>query len=237
METKSLEIQIQDINQKLDFITSQLREQQRRQREMEELKADLTLIGKDIFQTAVQELDEVSQHFDTTDLLFLIKKLLRNTRNMTKMMDQVESASDFIKDAAPLSKHVFDQLMETLSELEKKGYFDFGREIFQIIDTVVTSFSVEDVKLLRENITTILMTVKNLTQPEMLSAVNNALNFFQKMDVDLAKDISYWQIMKELRDPEMKRGIAFMIQFVKNMSVQNGKNDQNTIQQINQKEE
>jgi len=97
---------------------------------------------------------------------------------------------------------------------------------------------VEDVRLLRENIATILLTVKNITQPEMLSRVNNALNFFQEMDVEVDKNIGYWQIMKALRDPELKRGIAFLIQFIKNMVHTNNKHnkqfiDQNNLKNIN----
>ncbi len=218
MENKTIEQQIQAINQKLDFITETMQEYQRRQREMQELKEDLTRIGKDLFQAATEELDEVAQHFDTSDLLYLLKKIMRNTRNLARMMDKMESAADFFQDATPLGKQVVGQLMDTLAEMEKKGYFDFAREVFQIIDTVVTSFTPDDVRLLRENITSILLTVKNLTQPEMLSTVNNALGFYRKMDIEIEKEISYWEIIKQLRDPEMKRGIAFMIQFVKNMA-------------------
>lgn len=222
MENKSIEQQIKDINDKLDFITEYIEGQQRRQREFQELKDDLTIIGKDIFQTATTELEEVAPHFDTGDLLNLIKKLLRNTRNLTRIMDQVESASDFLKDATPLGKHVVDQLMETLNEMEHKGYFDFTREFVKIFDTVVTTFSVEDVRLFRENVGIILLTLKNLTQPEMLGTVNNALSFFKKMDVQVHEKVGYWEIMKQMRDPELKRGIAFMIQFMKNMVSGNG---------------
>lgn len=222
MENKSIELQIQEINRKLDFITAQMQLQQRRQREFEELKEDLTVIGKDIFQAATKELDEVAHHFDTTDLLYLLKKLLRNVRNLSKMMDQVESAVDLMQDAAPLGKQVVGQIMDTLQQLDEKGYFDFSREFLKIVDTVVTTFSVEDVRLFRENVATILLTLKNLTQPEMLGTVNNALDFFKKMDVEVDKKISYWQIMKELHDPEMKRGIAFTIKFMKNLVKSNG---------------
>ncbi|MCK5454665.1 MAG: DUF1641 domain-containing protein [Calditrichia bacterium] len=225
METKQLEQQMLEINQKLDLLTQYMQEQQRRQREWQELKEDMTLIGKDIFQTAVEELDEVAHHFDTTDLMYLLKKLLRNTRNFSKMMDQFESAFDFVNDATPLGKQVLNQIMDTLSELENKGYFEFGKEAFKIIDTIVTTFTVDDIRLLRENISAIIITFRNMTQPEMLGSMNNALHFFQKMDVQVDKKIGYWQLMKEMRDPEFKRGIAFMINFMKNMVQTNGKSE------------
>lgn len=222
MDNKQIEQQLVEMNQKLNLIIEYLQEQKRRQQEWDELKNDLTLVGKDVFQTAVQELDEISYHFDTADLLYLLKKLLRNTRNLTKMMDQLESAIDFLHDITPLGKHILDELMENLTRLEKKGYFDFSREALKIIDTIVTSFTVEDVRLLRENIASILLTIKSFTQPQMLNTINNALNFFQKMEVMVEQDVSYWSLLKELRDPEFKRGLAFAIQFMKSMVHTNG---------------
>lgn len=222
MDNKQIEQQLVEINQKLNLITEYLQEQKRRQQEWDELKNDLTLVGKDVFQTAVQELDEISYHFDTADLLYLLKKMLRNTRNLTKMMDQLESATDFLHDITPLGKHILDEIMENLTSLEQKGYFDFGREALKIFDTIVTSFTVEDVRLLRENITSILLTIKSFTQPQMLSTINNALSFFQKMEVMVEEDVSYWSLLKELRDPEFKRGLAFAIQFMKSMVHTNG---------------
>jgi uncharacterized protein YjgD (DUF1641 family) len=218
MDKTNINKQLEDINQKLNFITEQMQAQQQKQREMQELKNDLTLIGKDVFDSAVKELEDVSPYFDTKDLIHLLKKILRNTRNLNSLLTQMESASDFFTDLKPLGKHMFDELMDNLNELDRKGYFEFFGEAKKIVDTIVTSFNTDDLKLLRENITTILMTVKNLTQPDMLSSVNNAVSFFKKMDVDLKKDVSYLTLIKQLKDPEVKRGISFMLEFVKNMA-------------------
>ena len=223
MENKNIENQLKDIQSKLDFITGQMAEYQKKQKEFQELKEDLTIIGKDIFNSMVEELDDVAPYFDTDDLIHLIKKLLRNTKNLNKILTQVESAQDLYQDIQPLTKQFFNEILETLNELDQKGYFEFFRESAKIVDTVVTSFSVEDVRLLRENIATILLTAKNMTQPEMLGTINNALGFFRKMDITVEKDISYFQIIKELRNPEVKQGIIFMLEFIKNMAKPNQK--------------
>jgi uncharacterized protein YjgD (DUF1641 family) len=64
-------------------------------------------------------------------------------------------------------------------------------------------------------------TLKNSTQPEMLQAMNNAVNVFQKLEVDDIPEYSIWKAMKEMRSPEMKKGIGFMISFLKNLSNEN----------------
>jgi uncharacterized protein YjgD (DUF1641 family) len=194
---------------------------------MKELRDDLTLIGKDVYQTAVVELDDISEHFDTEDLLSLFKKLLRNTRNLSRMLEQVEGAFDLFQDLKPLGKQVFNELLETLDEFDRKGYFEFMKAAVQIVDEVVTSFKVEDVQALRDNIVSIMLTVKNLTQPETLGVLNNAAGFFQKMDVAVDKDVSWGALFKELRDPEVKRGMMFLLAFAKNMAtpIDNGKDN------------
>ncbi len=222
METTELQQEIKSIHEKLDFLTEQLKQQQQYQREMKELKDDLGLISKDIFNAAVVELEDVAPHFDTADIVHLMKRLLRNVRNLNKMMGYLESAQDLFADLQPLGKQVFNEIMETLDELDRKGYFEFFAEGAKILDTIVTSFSVEDVRHLRENITTIILTIKNLTQPEMLSSVDNALSFFSKMDIDIDHEISMMELFRKVRDPEVKKGMAFMLEFVKNMA-QNGK--------------
>jgi len=221
METKALEKELSEIHQKLDFITDQMKEYQQRQREIQELKDDFSLIAKDVFNATVEGLEEVAPYFDSNDLIHLFKKLLRNTKNLNRILTQLESAEDLFSDLQPLGKQMFDQLLETLNELDKKGYFDFFTESVKILDTIVTSFSVDDVRMLRENVTPILLTLKSMTQPEMLSTVDNALGFFRKMDITVDKDVSYLQILKELKNPEVKKGMIFMLEFIKNMAKPN----------------
>ena len=186
--------------------------------DFDELKEDLSIIAKDMFNAAVEELNDVSPYFDTKDLVYLGKKLLRNTNNLSKMLDQVESLNDLAADLKPLSKQIFDEILDNLNKMDNKGYFIFAKEAFAILDTIITSFSVEDVRLLKENIVKILLTVKSMTQPDVLGSVNNALDFFKQMDIEIDKEITIGRLLKQMRDPEVKRGLYFMLEFVKNIS-------------------
>ena len=143
---------------------------------------------------------------------------------------------DFVEDATPLGKQIFSQLLETLAELERKGYFEFAKESVKIADTIVSTFTVEDIRLLRQNIVGIIETFRNMTQPEVLGSVNNALYFFQKLDVVVDEKVSYWQLMKEINDPEMKRGLAFLVRFMKNMVKTNGNTKLTDTQNNNKKQ-
>jgi uncharacterized protein YjgD (DUF1641 family) len=91
--------------------------------------------------------------------------------------------------------------MKKLDEYDRKGYFQFIKELQGIADNVVTSFSAEDVKLLSDNIVTILNTVKNLTQPEMLQAINNALAVYKNINFEINGKVSFFSLMKDLNSP------------------------------------
>lgn len=220
MEAKQLQEQIDGINKKLDVILAEIALQQRHRREMEDLKEDLIRVGKDLYGTAVAELDEVHDYIQTGDVLYLVKKLLRNIRNITKAFEAMENAMDFLKDVAPVSRDLFIDFMNKLDELDRKGYFQFAREFVRVGERVVTSFKPSDVEKLGDNIVTILNTVKNLTQPETLQVVNNALEVYKKLDIDVERDVSLLSLLKELNSPETKRGLAYALQFLKRVAVQ-----------------
>ncbi len=206
------------LHKKIDFLTEQVMQTQRRQREMEELRQDLTPVINDVFKTAVEELDQVAPYFSYEDLIFLIKKLLRNVRNLTAMFDQMESARDFLRDATPLSKEVFQTTLEKLDEMERKGYFAFFAAALDIVDKVVTSFTEEDVRQLGDNIVLIINTIKQLTQPEMLTTVHNALNVYRNINVTPPEKMSLFGLMKEVNSPEVRKALSTGLAMLKNIS-------------------
>ena len=218
MTDQKIQKQFDDINNKLDVILEEIELQRQHRREMDDLKDDLQRVGKDIYQTAVTELEEVSDHIQTGDILHLGKKLLRNTNNLNKAFDQLESVRDFIEDVSPLARESMLDFMKKLDEYDRKGYFQFIKELQGITDNVVTSFSAEDVKLLGDNIVTILNTIKNLTQPEMLQAINNALAVYKNIDFDIEEKVSLFSLFRELNSSEAKRGLAVGIHFLKNLA-------------------
>ena len=223
MEDKTMQNQIDEINRKLDIVLEEIELQKKHRREVEDLKDDLMRVGNDLYSTAVTELEEVHDQLETGDILHLGKKLLRNVRNFNKMFDQLESARDFLEDVSPLVRESIIDYMNKLDEFDRKGYFQFLKEMTNVMDRVVTSFSVEDVKLLGDNIVTILNTVKNLTQPDMLNAINNAVSVYKKLDIEIEEKISYFELFKRMRTPEMRRGMAFAIKFLKSLAEQQTK--------------
>lgn len=206
------------LERKLDLVLAEVEEVRRIRREIEELKDDLSRVGKDLFRTAVNEMDEVAPFVNTGDFSALLKRLLRNVNTMNELLVQLEGALDLLHDATPLARELFSDGLAKLDELDRKGYFAMARELQRALDHVVASFTVEDVRLLGENLVAILQTVKNLTQPEMLHAINNAVSVYQKVDFDAVAEFSLWRAFREVNKPEMRRGLGFLVVFLRNLS-------------------
>jgi uncharacterized protein YjgD (DUF1641 family) len=227
MKNENVQDQIDSVNTKLDLILEEIEHQKRHRKEMEDLKDDLMRVGTGIYQTAITELEELHDHTSGDDLLFLGKKLLRNINNITQTFELLENAKGFLQDFNPVSRELIFDAMKKFDEFDRKGYFEFIKELEKVADKVVTSFSVEDVKALAENIVTILNTIKNLTQPDMLKALNNAVLVYNKLDINIEDDISYMKLIKELKTPEMKKGLAFGIKYLKSLSEEKSINHNN----------
>lgn len=218
MNEQNINKQIDEINQKLDTVLEEIELQRKHRREMEDLKHDLMRVGKDLYNAAVEELEEVHDSIQTGDIIYLGKKLLRNINNITKTFEMLENAKDFLDDFSPISRELVIDFMKKLDEFDRKGYFEFMRELGRAVDNIATSFTVEDVRHLADNAGTILNTVKNLTQPDMLHTINNAVSVYKKLDIEVTEKVSIVSLIRELNTPEMKRGLAFAIKFLKSLA-------------------
>ena len=218
MDTPDVAQQLQAIRNQLDHITAEMDLANRRRREIDELKDDLTLIAKDAFNSAVVELEDIAPFVNTGDFLYLIKKILRNTSNISGLIHKLESTIDFIEDGKPIGKELFNDLLLKMDKLDRRGYFLFFSETFRVLDNIITSFTIEDIQQLADNVVTILNTVKKLTQPDMLKVMDNAVEVFRNLNVEGVEEYSIWKAARELNTPEMKRGLGFLISFLKNVS-------------------
>ncbi len=218
MPDQSLQEQIEAINRKLDLVLEEVALQQRYRREMEDLKDDLTRLARGVYKDAVQELEDVHDHLNTGDVLALLKKLLRNVNTISRTIEQMESVRDFLQDAAPLARESFLELMQKLDAMDRKGYFLFLKESARVLDTIITTFSAEDVRKLGDNIVTILTTVKNLTQPDVLTAVNNALPVYRTAGPETEEEVKLLALLRELNTPEARRGLAFTVRLLKGIA-------------------
>jgi len=210
--------QIAELNHKVDTILEYVNQQRLKSQAMDDLVADLSIIGKDAYETTVKALDENEVVIEPDELRELGIRMARSIGHFNTMLDTLGSVMDLMKDAGPMANEMIIDGTRKLHEMEQKGYFDFLRESGRIIDNIVTSYSVEDVRLLADNVVAILDTVKNLTQPEMLRSVDNAVRIFASIEMEEVPQYSVFRLMREMSKPEMKKALGFFVTFMKNLS-------------------
>ena len=210
--------QIAELNQKVDLLLEYMNEQRLKSVAVDDLIADVSIIGKDIYDSTVSALDDHEVEINPDELRELGIRFIQNIRNFNTMLDTLSSATDLMKDVGPIVNEVMIDATKKLHEVEQKGYFEFAKEFGRVIDNIVTHYSAEDAGLLADNIVVIMDTVKNLTQPEMLQSLNNAVKVFSSIEVENIPEYSVWKLMREMNKPEMKRAIGFFMTFMKNIS-------------------
>ena len=217
-EDINVQTQIDALDKKMDLILGYVQQQNLQSKMVEDLVSDLSIVGKDAYNSTVAELDKRQVELDPSELTGLAVSFLRNVGNIKTVMDTLEMAVDLGKEVGPIANEVIIDFTKQMNSLEQRGYFDFVREIGPIIDNIVTGFSPQDLKELANNIVSILTIIKEMTQPEVLNTVQNAMKAFNSMETESVPSYSIWRVMKEMNSPEMKKALGFAITFMKNIS-------------------
>ena len=218
MEEKSLQAQIAELNQKVDLLLEYVNQQRLKTNQFEDLVSDLSIVGKDMYDTAVEELDNRMVNIDIDQVKGLFLRILRNVENMNKFLELFESMNDLMKDAGPIFNEIIIDFTKKLNELDKKGYFEFFAEAGNIFDNIITHYKPEDVRGLADNVVTILETVRTATQPEMMKGLNNAFKIYGSIETENIPEYSIFRVLREMNQPEMKRALGFFVTFMKNMA-------------------
>jgi uncharacterized protein YjgD (DUF1641 family) len=203
-----------ELNQKMDalasqvaYLTEQARLSERGRQERSELVENLMPVAKDAMRLASDQFEEIQDYIKADDLLRLVKKVARHRPQFEMLLDQIDSITDLMQIMGPITSQGMDKAVTVLTELEQKGYFAVAKSGMRMMDNVMTSFTEEDVDRLGDNIVLILNTVKDMTQPEIMSFVRNTLMVAEK-EVEKPVDSSYLALLRQMRDPAVRRGLA-----------------------------
>ncbi len=134
------------INEKLDNLLAQLEAQRRQQENMDELMRDAIPVVNHMIKLSIDELAEVGNDFELGDLLFLLKRLLRDTRLLVGLLDQVESLAELAEESQVIGKRIFNQVVEELDRLEREGYFSAARAGWSVASQAVKTFPASQVE-------------------------------------------------------------------------------------------
>ena len=90
-----------------------------------------------------------------------------------------------------------------MEDLDRKGYFAFGKGGLQLLDNAVQNFSPEDMARLNETMPLILSLVKEMARPEIIAFARNT---FLEAETEVQKpvDASLGSLIKLMNDPAVR---------------------------------
>ena len=124
--------------------------------------------------------------------------------------------SELTRDLSPIASQGFETVTRVMTDAEQRGYTEFARSSLGVVDRVVTSFSEEDVESLGDNIVLILETVKEMTQPEVMSLLRSTLQNVHDTP-EPPEPPSIFSLLGQMREPEVRRGLARLIVFLRGL--------------------
>jgi len=213
-EIAALNAKVDALTQQISALTALLEEQRQQQRPVEELVSEVGSIANLALKNLTHKLAGLEGQFSLEMLAAFAQRLIVNLPRLNRLLDLLEAGTDLLDEAGPLSKPLMASVATTLTDLERRGYFAFAREGQRVVDRVVTEFSAEDVRALGDNIVTILATIRNMTQPDIMALANNAIDSLHAPEPSPA-EATPWALMREMNDPQVRKGLARLLRMVK----------------------
>lgn len=202
-------------DKRLDLLTEQvalIAEEMRQQRLQRERWADLVSDSAPVvsgaFDMLSHELESLSDDVTVEDAVQLARTVARAVPTMEALLRQLESLSKLGDEIVPLATPAMASLTSALQGLEDKGYFTFAKGGADIVEKVVTSFTEDDIEALGDNVVLILNTVKEMTQPEVMTLLQRTALTAQDVDDEFVEAPSTFALLRQMRDPQTRRGLG-----------------------------
>jgi uncharacterized protein YjgD (DUF1641 family) len=187
-------------------------------RSISELREELAPRVNEAVKALIVELADIEADFQLEDLLYFIKKILRNIRNLTYSMDQLKNIIDFVLIAEPLLKSTVPQMIFYMDDLEQRGVFTLLRSTMEVIKKTAETYSAEDLAQMGEGMVKLLGIFKKLTTPEALELLEKTADVPSCVDLSRAKPAGAWGLLWAMGNPEVKNGLGVLLELTKGLS-------------------
>jgi len=207
-----------EIMLRLSYIEDQLAPLEESAKALKELREDVTPRVNEAVRALIEELADIEADFQIEDLVFLIKKTMRNVRNLIFVIDRMKNLIDFATTAEPLLKSTVPQIIAKLDELEQKGVFRILNSMMVVVNKIADSYSPEDIEQIGEGIVGLLGAVKKLTSPQSIEFLDKLSEVPSKVDLSEAKSVGIFSMPWTMADKDVKKGIGVTMELLKGLA-------------------
>ena len=206
------------IQKRLEHLEQQIAPVADSARSIRELREELAPRVNEAVKALIVELADIEADFQLEDLLFLIKKVLRNVRNLTYSIDQLKNIIDFVLIAEPLLKSTVPQMIFYMDDLERRGVFTLLSASLEVIKKTAETYTAEDMAQIGDGLVKLLGVFKKLTAPEALELLDRAAEVPSCVDLSRAKPAGAWGLLWAMGNPEVKNGLGILLELTKGLS-------------------
>ncbi len=173
-----------------------------------ELRDELAPRVNEAVQALIIELADVEADFQIEDLVYLLKNMMRNVKNLNFTLDQMKNLIDFAVIAEPVLKTTVPQIIFYLDDMEQKGVFRLLATGLDVMKKIGSTYSAEELQKIGDGLVQLAGCLQKLTAPEALAMIDKAADLPAQVDVKDAKPVGMWGMLGALSRPEVKEGMG-----------------------------
>jgi len=146
-------------------------------------------------------------------LTLVLERLDQLNGQLSFLVERQQKQQELIEEFTPIVKEMMKTASGKLEALEQQGVLGFGKELLLVGQRVATSYGADDVRALGDAVVGILDTVRAMTQPEILSAANEAAQVLR--NADQTEPLGLVGMVRATRNDDVQRGMAVMMEVLK----------------------
>jgi uncharacterized protein YjgD (DUF1641 family) len=207
-----------EILARLERLESRITPMAETARAVGELRDELAPRVNEAVQALIRELADVEADFQLEDLLHLLKKALRNTKNLSFTLDQLKNLIDFAVTIEPLLKSSVPQMILYLDGLERSGVFRLMQTVIETLKTVGESFTEADLVQIRTGLVRLAGVLNQVCRPEALDLIERTAQLPGRVDLSAVDAVGPWGAFWALRDDNIKRGLGVVLELTRGLA-------------------
>lgn len=201
--------------ERLDKIDAELNEIRKARVELQDLQHDLSPLIKQSFQLVLREMGQVESGFQLEDIFLLMRRFLRNIRNIADVLDMLENSLDAFHTAEPMLKSAVHHGIRQLGVLEAKGVFRTYEAMLDVRAKVAAEYGQADIEAMGDSFVKLIGLLKKLSDPKALALLDKLADLPANVDLAAAQTPSLFGLVGAMNDPQVRAGLGVALELAK----------------------
>jgi len=201
--------------ERLGRIEAELNEIRKARVELQDLQHDISPLLKQSFQLILREMGQVESGFQLEDIFLLMRRFLRNIRNLADTLDLLENGMEAFHTAEPMLKSAMHHGIRQLGELEAKGVFRTFEAALEVRGKIASKYGPEDIAAMGDVFVVLIGLLKKLSDPKALALLEKLAAVPANVDLAQAKTPSLFGLVGSVTDPEVRAGLGVALELAK----------------------